>query len=56
MRPEAEVLAILGTGHQALSHYNVFTEMFPFKEVQPQTCLLVKCMNGKFEKKLLNLH
>ncbi|XP_022598969.1 ketimine reductase mu-crystallin [Seriola dumerili] len=34
MRPEAEVLAILGTGKQALSHYNVFTEMFSFKEVR----------------------
>lgn len=34
MRPDAEVLAILGSGHQALSHYNVFTEMFSFKEVQ----------------------
>ena len=33
MRPEAEVLAILGSGIQALSHYNVFTEMFSFKEV-----------------------
>lgn len=34
MPPGAEVLAILGAGHQALSHYNVFTEMFSFKEVQ----------------------
>ncbi|GAA6219875.1 ketimine reductase mu-crystallin [Lates japonicus] len=34
MRPGAEVLAILGTGRQALSHYNVFTEMFSFKEVR----------------------
>uniref|UniRef100_A0A3Q4AH35 Ketimine reductase mu-crystallin n=1 Tax=Mola mola TaxID=94237 RepID=A0A3Q4AH35_MOLML len=34
MRPEAEVLAILGTGKQALSHYTVFTEMFSFKEVR----------------------
>lgn len=34
MRPGAEVLAILGTGQQALSHYNVFTEMFSFKEVR----------------------
>uniref|UniRef100_UPI0037E9B90F ketimine reductase mu-crystallin n=1 Tax=Semicossyphus pulcher TaxID=241346 RepID=UPI0037E9B90F len=34
MRPEAEVLAILGTGQQALSHYNVFTEIFSFKEVR----------------------
>ncbi|KAM8887723.1 ketimine reductase mu-crystallin [Synchiropus picturatus] len=34
MRPDAEVLAILGTGRQALSHYNVFTELFSFKEVR----------------------
>uniref|UniRef100_A0A3Q0QZ24 Ketimine reductase mu-crystallin n=1 Tax=Amphilophus citrinellus TaxID=61819 RepID=A0A3Q0QZ24_AMPCI len=34
MRPGAEVLAILGTGQQALSHYNAFTEMFSFKEVR----------------------
>lgn len=34
MRPDAEVLTILGTGKQALSHYNVFTEIFPFKEVR----------------------
>ena len=34
MPPDAEVLAILGTGKQALSHYNAFTEMFSFKEVQ----------------------
>ncbi|XP_061561543.1 LOW QUALITY PROTEIN: ketimine reductase mu-crystallin [Phycodurus eques] len=34
MPPQAEVLAILGTGQQALSHYNVFTEMFSFKEVR----------------------
>ncbi|KAM6898219.1 ketimine reductase mu-crystallin isoform 1-T3 [Lycodopsis pacificus] len=34
MCPEAEVLAILGTGKQAMTHYNVFTEMFPFKEVR----------------------
>lgn len=33
MHPEAEVLTILGTGKQALSHYEVFTEMFAFKEV-----------------------
>lgn len=33
MRPEAQVLTILGTGKQALSHYDVFTEMFAFKEV-----------------------
>lgn len=43
MRPEAEVLAILGTGKQALSHYNVFTEMFSFKEVHLQTCRDGKC-------------
>ncbi|XP_061765074.1 ketimine reductase mu-crystallin isoform X1 [Nerophis ophidion] len=34
MSPQAEVMAILGTGQQALSHYNVFTEMFSFKEVR----------------------
>ncbi|XP_028990350.1 ketimine reductase mu-crystallin [Betta splendens] len=34
MRPKAEVLAILGTGRQALSHYNIFNEMFSFKEVR----------------------
>ncbi|XP_057681911.1 ketimine reductase mu-crystallin [Corythoichthys intestinalis] len=34
MPHKAEVLAILGTGQQALSHYNVFTEMFSFKEVR----------------------
>ncbi|XP_041818822.1 ketimine reductase mu-crystallin [Chelmon rostratus] len=34
MRPEAEVLAILGAGKQARSHYNAFTEMFSFQEVR----------------------
>lgn len=34
MCPGADVLAILGTGKQAMAHYNVFTEMFPFKEVR----------------------
>ncbi|XP_068161852.1 ketimine reductase mu-crystallin-like [Antennarius striatus] len=34
MPPEAKVLAILGAGIQALSHYDVFTEMFSFKEVR----------------------
>lgn len=34
MHPGAEVLTILGTGKQALSHYNVFTEVFSFKEVR----------------------
>lgn len=34
MPPGTEVLAILGTGKQALSHYAVFTEMFSFKEVR----------------------
>ncbi|CAL8283694.1 unnamed protein product [Merluccius merluccius] len=34
MPAQAEVLAILGTGRQALSHYNVFTEIFSFKEVR----------------------
>lgn len=36
MPPGAEVLTILGAGSQALSHYNVFTEIFTFKEVQSQ--------------------
>lgn len=30
----SEVLAILGAGHQALSHYHVFKERFTFKEVR----------------------
>ncbi|CAL9698882.1 unnamed protein product [Knipowitschia caucasica] len=34
MRPDAEVLAVLGTGNQAKSHYDVFTEVFQFKEVR----------------------
>ncbi|XP_061120566.1 ketimine reductase mu-crystallin isoform X1 [Syngnathus typhle] len=34
MPPKAEVLAILGTGQQALSHYTVFTEIFSFHEVR----------------------
>lgn len=34
MPPDAEVLAILGSGNQAVSHYNVFTDMFSFKEVR----------------------
>lgn len=34
MRPDAEVLTILGSGNQAVSHYSVFTEMFSFKEVK----------------------
>ncbi|KAM3592431.1 uncharacterized protein V6R79_018516 [Siganus canaliculatus] len=34
MRPDAEVLAILGSGNQALSHYKAFTETFSFKEVR----------------------
>ena len=33
MPAQAEVLAIVGTGKEALSHYNVFTEIFTFKEV-----------------------
>lgn len=31
--PNSEVLCILGAGVQAYSHYEVFTEQFPFKEV-----------------------
>lgn len=38
MPPDAEVLAILGSGNQAVSHYNVFTDMFSFKEVKTQSC------------------
>ncbi|XP_064806510.1 ketimine reductase mu-crystallin isoform X1 [Oncorhynchus masou masou] len=34
MPAKSEVLTILGAGHQALSHYNVFTETFSFKEVR----------------------
>ncbi|XP_030019042.1 ketimine reductase mu-crystallin-like [Sphaeramia orbicularis] len=34
MRPGTEVLAILGSGQQARSHYTVFTEIFSFKEVR----------------------
>lgn len=46
MNPEAEVLVILGTGKQALSHYNVFTEMFSFKEVK----MYSKCMKRRLER------
>ncbi|XP_020503829.1 ketimine reductase mu-crystallin [Labrus bergylta] len=52
MRPEAEVLAILGTGNQALSHYSVFTEIFSFKEVRvwshtrEGTERFCKCVSG----------
>ncbi|CAN9508613.1 unnamed protein product [Ophioblennius macclurei] len=34
MYPGAEILTILGAGKQARSHYDVFTQMFPFKEVR----------------------
>ncbi|XP_030813939.1 ketimine reductase mu-crystallin [Camarhynchus parvulus] len=34
MPPFAEVLCILGAGVQAYSHYDIFTELFPFKEVR----------------------
>ncbi|KAJ3608215.1 hypothetical protein NHX12_025265 [Muraenolepis orangiensis] len=34
MPAQAEVLAILGTGREALGHYHVFTEIFSFKEVR----------------------
>lgn len=43
MRPEAEVLTILGTGKQALSHYEVFTEMFAFKEVYSPVISVASC-------------
>ncbi|XP_023687034.2 ketimine reductase mu-crystallin isoform X2 [Paramormyrops kingsleyae] len=32
--PHAEVLCILGSGSQALSHYEIFTQMFSFKEIR----------------------
>lgn len=44
MRPEAQVLTILGTGKQALSHYDVFTEMFAFKEVNSFLNLFQECL------------
>ncbi|KAJ7984675.1 hypothetical protein DPEC_G00357210 [Dallia pectoralis] len=34
MPAESEVFTILGSGDQALSHYNVFTETFSFKQVR----------------------
>ncbi|KAJ8363836.1 hypothetical protein SKAU_G00126670 [Synaphobranchus kaupii] len=34
MPPKAEVLCILGSGHQAISHYEIFTQMFFFKEIR----------------------
>ncbi|XP_067100301.1 ketimine reductase mu-crystallin [Osmerus mordax] len=34
MPGQSEVLAILGAGHQAVSHYQVFTETFSFREVR----------------------
>ncbi|XP_054127107.1 ketimine reductase mu-crystallin [Melozone crissalis] len=34
MPPFAEVLCILGAGVQAYSHYDIFTELFTFKEVR----------------------
>lgn len=34
MPPKAEVLCILGSGAQAVSHFEVFTEMFHFKEIR----------------------
>ncbi|KYO30619.1 ketimine reductase mu-crystallin [Alligator mississippiensis] len=34
MPPSAEVLCILGAGVQAHSHYDIFTELFSFKEVR----------------------
>ncbi|XP_048870913.1 ketimine reductase mu-crystallin [Brienomyrus brachyistius] len=32
--PHTEVLCILGSGSQALSHYEIFTQMFSFKEIR----------------------
>ncbi|KAJ8283955.1 hypothetical protein COCON_G00028050 [Conger conger] len=34
MPPKAEVLCILGSGGQAVSHYEIFTQMFFFKEIR----------------------
>ncbi|KAL7857612.1 hypothetical protein SRHO_G00165110 [Serrasalmus rhombeus] len=35
LRPaQSDVLCILGSGHQALSHYEVFMQLFSFKEVR----------------------
>ncbi|XP_076154588.1 ketimine reductase mu-crystallin [Alosa pseudoharengus] len=34
MPVQSEVLCILGSGHQAVSHYDVFTEAFAFKQVR----------------------
>ncbi|XP_036428197.1 ketimine reductase mu-crystallin [Colossoma macropomum] len=31
---ESDILCILGSGHQALSHYEVFMQLFSFKEVR----------------------
>ncbi|XP_042560706.1 ketimine reductase mu-crystallin isoform X2 [Clupea harengus] len=34
MPAQSEVLCILGSGHQAVSHYEVFTQTFAFKQVR----------------------
>lgn len=34
MPAQSEILCILGSGHQAVSHYEVFTETFAFKQVR----------------------
>ncbi|KAI5627362.1 ketimine reductase mu-crystallin [Silurus asotus] len=34
MPAQAEILCILGCGHQAVSHYEIFTKIFSFKEVR----------------------
>ncbi|XP_072916219.1 ketimine reductase mu-crystallin [Hemitrygon akajei] len=35
LRPQSlDVLCILGTGAQAMSHYQIFTQIFPFKQVK----------------------
>lgn len=34
MPAKAEILCILGSGHQAISHYDVFTQTFAFKQVR----------------------
>ncbi|MCJ8738365.1 hypothetical protein PDJAM_G00034740 [Pangasius djambal] len=34
MAAQSDVLCILGCGHQAVSHYEIFTKLFSFKEVR----------------------
>lgn len=37
MPAESDVFCILGCGHQAVSHYEIFTKLFSFKEVNAST-------------------